>query len=78
MVKKCKQKVRYGKYEVALENADRYMSDIPLTFSYMVPYYCEQHSCYHVGHNNVKRKYEVNLLEIIPNVISYNRSASND
>ena len=78
MGKKCKQKVRYSNYELALENADRYMTEIPLTFTYMVPYYCQQHSCYHVGHNQTKRKYDVNLLETIPNVISYIRSASND
>ena len=78
MGKKCKQKVRYNNYELALENADRYMTEIPLTFTYMVPYYCQQHSCYHVGHNQTKRKYDVNLLETIPNVISYIRSASND
>ena len=78
MGKKCTLKVEYDNYEEALSNANRYMSDIPLTFTNMVPYYCQKHSCYHVGHDREKREYIINLLQPEVNAISYSRGASDD
>ena len=77
MGKRCKFKVRYNNYEEALNNANRYMSEI-LTLTYMVPFYCNKHNCYHVGHNQVKRNYVPNLLEEETHTTFLIRQASND
>jgi len=77
-MKPCKVKLRFGNYEEALLSANNYMTDIPLTFTFMVPYYCESHSCYHIGHNQTKRKYDGNLLYDLTNTSSSIRSASNE
>ena len=77
-MKPCKVKLRFDNYEEALLSATSYMTDIPLTFTFMVPYYCERHGCYHIGHNQTKRKYELSLLYDLTDTSSSIRSASNE
>ena len=57
---KCKNKQSFKEYKDALEFAEDYMDKVSLTFHPMVPYWCERHDIWHIGHNSfIKREYKV-------------------
>lgn len=60
---KCKNKQSFKEYKDALAFAEDYMIKIPLTFHPMVPYWCERHSIWHIGHDSFKkREYNLGVL----------------
>jgi len=61
MGKPCKLKLKFKSFLKATEFADTYMEDIVLTFYPMEAFYCRQHKCYHVGHNEYSGGVDRNL-----------------
>ena len=49
--KSCKSKHRFKTYKEADTFAKDYMESMAMTFHPMVPYFCERHNIWHIGHD---------------------------
>ena len=54
--RKCHGKYRFERYEEALNLAEKYMETVAMTFHPMVPYWCEHHDGWHIGHDSFKKQ----------------------
>ena len=52
MGKDCSSKKRYTNRPAAAVDADFLMDRRALTFAPICPYWCGNHGCFHIGHNN--------------------------
>ena len=52
MGKDCSSKKRYTNWSAAAVDADSLMDRRALTFAPICPYWCENHGCFHIGHNS--------------------------
>lgn len=57
--KTCKSKHRFKTKQEADKFAEEYMDMVAMTFHPMVPYFCERHSIWHIGHD-IFQKQEYN------------------
>ena len=56
MGKPCTEKQKFATYEEAKVFADEYDNNIVMSFHVVAPYWCENHSSWHIGHDKFQRK----------------------
>jgi len=63
--KTCKSKHRFKTKQEADKFAEEYMDMVAMTFHPMVPYFCERHGIWHIGHD-IFQKQEYNYGAGVP------------
>ena len=61
---KCQDKRKFRRFCQAVHAADQYMEDMALVLKPMVPYRCNKHRCFHIGHDNWMSYERIQLFTI--------------